>query len=58
MIKFILVELYKILKLLESIDFNSTNRHAKNLSQKNVNEAYSRLFDLVKFIEKEVHKDE
>lgn len=54
MIKFILVELYKILKMLESVDFNSMDRHTKNSSQKNVIDAYSKLFDLIKFIESEV----
>lgn len=53
MIKFILVELKKILKMLESVDLNSTNRQTHNASQKNVIDAYSKLFDLIKFIEKE-----
>lgn len=53
MIKFILNELYRILKMLESVDLNSINKQTKNSSQKNVIDAYSRLFDLVKFIERE-----
>lgn len=53
MIKFILNELYRILKMLESVDLNSINKRTKNSSQKNVIDAYSRLFDLVKFIERE-----
>lgn len=53
MIKFILVELKKILRMLESVDLNSTNRQTHNASQKNVIDAYSKLFDLIKFIEKE-----
>lgn len=47
MIKFILNELYRILKMLESVDLNSINKQTKNSSQKNVIDAYSRLFDLV-----------
>lgn len=53
MIKFILNELNKILKMLESVDLNSMDKATKNSSQKHVNEAYIRLFDLIKFIERE-----
>ena len=58
MIKFILEELNKILRMLESVDLNSTNRQTYNASQKNVINAYSRLFDLIKFIEREEGKEE
>ncbi len=53
MIKLILVELNKILRMLESVDLNSNDRRTKSNSQKNINDAYSRLFDLIKLIEKE-----
>lgn len=56
MIKIILNELHKILRMLESVDLNSTDRHTKNSSQKNIIDAYSRLFDLIKFIEREEEK--
>lgn len=56
MIKFILEELKKILRMLESVDLNSTNRQTYNASQKNVINAYSKLFDLIKFIEREEEK--
>ena len=42
----LLKDIDKTLLLLESVDLNTTNVRANNISQKNIHKAYDILFDL------------
>lgn len=51
--EFLIRELSRILRMLENVNFFSNDMHTKKANQKNVNQAYSNLFDIIKIIEKE-----